>query len=193
METQKCELQFLFYGGIMSKKSSIHRKHKKELIKETTLRANLISCYNKEQENALEIIGINTISFLVGPAGTGKTHIAVAFAVYEFLNGNYSKIIMTRPAVEAGERLGFLPGSVDEKIHPYMIPLLDFLENKLGKKMINIFLEEGQFEIAPLCYMRGRNLNSSIILLDEGQNATKEQILMINKSSSAARFSLLRL
>ena len=162
----------------MSKKSSIHRKHKKELIKETTLRANLISCYNKEQENALEIIRNNTISFLVGPAGTGKTHIAVAFAVYEFLNGNYSKIIMTRPAVEAGESLGFLPGAIEEKVDPYLRPLYDALHDFLPYDRVKKYLNMKTIEVAPLAYMRGRTLNDSFIILDEAQNTTSIQMKM---------------
>ena len=162
----------------MSRKNSTQRKSNKILEQENACRASLITCYNNEQENALEVIRNNTITFLIGPAGTGKTHIAIAYAICEFLDNKYKKIIMTRPAVEAGERLGSLPGLLEEKIHPYMIPLLDFLEEKLQKKFIQKCFEDGQFEIAPLGFFRGRNFKDSFILLDESQNATKEQILM---------------
>jgi len=162
----------------MSRKSSTQRKRQRTLEREIILKSNLIECYNEEQEHAIEIIKNNTISFLIGPAGTGKTHIAIAYAMCEFLDRRYKKIIMTRPAVEAGERLGHLPGDFEEKVHPYMIPLLDFLEERLDKRCLKSYFENGQFEIAPLCYMRGRTLKDSICVGDELQNATKDQILM---------------
>lgn len=174
-------LRFLLYGGIMSKRNSIQKKkcENDSAQNDSVLRASLIECYNDEQKQALELIKNNTISFLIGRAGTGKTHLAIAYAVCEFLDERYKKIVMTRPAVEAGECLGHLPGAFEDKIHPYMVPLLDFLEEKLEKKCVKKYFEEGKFEIAPLAYMRGRTLKDSIIILDEAQNAKKDQILML--------------
>jgi len=134
---------------------------------------------NDEQKEATDTIKENTISFLIGPAGTGKTFLAVSYAVFEFLHGNYDKIIMTRPAVEAGERLGHLPGEIEDKIHPYMIPLLDFLEEKLDSKLIQDCFTNGSFEIAPIGYMRGRTLKNAVIIFDEAQNATFGQTKMV--------------
>ncbi len=184
MEHETLSAPISFYGGIMPRKNATQnqrRKNEEEINnrEEIILRTNLIKCYNDEQREALELIKNNTISFLIGEAGTGKTHIAIAYAMSEFLDKRYKKIIMTRPAVEAGERLGHLPGAFEEKVHPYMIPLLDFLEEKLEKKYVKKYFEEGQFEIAPLAYMRGRTLKDSIIIGDELQNATKNQILML--------------
>jgi len=134
---------------------------------------------NDEQKKATNIIKENTISFLIGPAGTGKSYLAISYAVFEFLHGNYKKIVMTRPAVEAGERLGHLPGELEDKIHPYMIPLLDFLEEKLDSKLIQDCFANGSFEIAPIGYMRGRTLKNAVVVFDEAQNATLGQTKMV--------------
>ena len=117
--------------------------------------------------------------FGIGPAGTGKTYLAMALAVSELLAGNFNRIVLTRPAVEAGENLGFLPGKLEEKINPYLRPLYDALYDMLDYEEANTFLERGIIEVAPLAFMRGRTLSNSFIILDEAQNATKEQMLML--------------
>ena len=116
--------------------------------------------------------------FGVGPAGTGKTYLAVAMAVSEFLNKKVRRIVLARPAVEAGERLGFLPGTLQQKIDPYLRPLYDALYDMLDNDRVEKLLEKGLIEIAPLAFMRGRSLNDSFVILDEGQNATAEQMKM---------------
>jgi len=117
--------------------------------------------------------------FGIGPAGTGKTYLAVAMAVSAFLNKKVSRIILTRPAVEAGEKLGFLPGTLQEKIDPYLRPLYDALYDMLDSERVEKLLERGTIEIAPIAFMRGRTLNDSFIIVDEAQNATQEQMKMI--------------
>lgn len=118
------------------------------------------------------------ITFGLGPAGTGKTYLAMAMAVSALLKGEVSRIILTRPAVEAGEALGFLPGDLQQKVLPYLRPLYDALHDMLDAPTITQFIERGVIEVAPLAYMRGRTLNQSFILLDEAQNTTEEQMLM---------------
>jgi len=120
----------------------------------------------------------NDIVFSIGPAGTGKTYLAVALAVKALKNGDVSRIILTRPAVEAGESLGFLPGDLKEKIDPYLKPLYDALFDIMGSEAYERNVTRGHIEIAPLAYMRGRTLNNSFIILDEAQNTTKEQMKM---------------
>ena len=117
------------------------------------------------------------VVFAVGPAGTGKTYLAVAIAAYELKNHNIERIILTRPAVEAGEKLGFLPGDLTEKVDPYLKPLYDALLEMLGETYLK-YVEKGIIEIAPLAYMRGRTLSNAFIILDEAQNTTKEQMKM---------------
>ena len=117
--------------------------------------------------------------FGIGPAGTGKTYLAMAFAVSELLAGNFSRIILTRPAVEAGENLGFLPGKLEDKINPYLRPLYDALYDMLDFEEANSLLEKGIIEVAPLAFMRGRTLSDAFIILDEAQNTTNEQMLML--------------
>ena len=119
-----------------------------------------------------------TITFGVGPAGTGKTYLAVAVAVNAFKAKQVDKIILTRPAVEAGEKLGFLPGDLQEKVNPYLRPLYDALQEMLGAETFAKMMERGTIEIAPLAYMRGRTLNNAYVILDEAQNTTREQIKM---------------
>ena len=118
------------------------------------------------------------ITFGIGPAGTGKTYLAMALAVSEFLAGRFDRIILTRPAVEAGENLGFLPGKLEEKINPYLRPLYDALYDMMDVGEAASFLERGIIEVAPLAFMRGRTLNSAFVILDEAQNTTREQMLM---------------
>jgi phosphate starvation-inducible PhoH-like protein len=118
------------------------------------------------------------IVFGIGPAGTGKTYLAMAMAVHELLQGKVSRIILTRPAVEAGETLGFLPGTMHEKVMPYLRPLYDALYDMMEPEEIQRAMDRGTIEIAPLAYMRGRTLNNSFVILDEAQNTTSEQMLM---------------
>lgn len=130
------------------------------------------------QKKYLDAIGSNTITVGVGPAGTGKTYLAVAMAVQAFRNKEVSRIILTRPAVEAGEKLGFLPGDLQQKVDPYLRPLYDALFDMLGGEAFNRYQERGDIEVAPLAYMRGRTLDDSFIILDEAQNTTPEQMKM---------------
>ena len=130
------------------------------------------------QQTYIEAIRNNTVTIGVGPAGTGKTYLAVASAVAAFRAKEVNRIILTRPAVEAGERLGFLPGDLQNKVDPYLRPLYDALFEMLGAETYNKYLERGNIEIAPLAYMRGRTLDDSFIILDEAQNTTREQMKM---------------
>ena len=130
------------------------------------------------QQRYMKAIMNNTITLGVGPAGTGKTYLAVAAAVAAFREKSVNRIILTRPAVEAGERLGFLPGDLQNKVDPYLRPLYDALFDMLGPETYQKYLEKGNIEVAPLAYMRGRTLDDSFIILDEAQNTTREQMKM---------------
>ncbi len=130
------------------------------------------------QQHYMKAIQKNTVTIGVGPAGTGKTYLAVAAAVAAFRERSVNRIILTRPAVEAGERLGFLPGDLQNKVDPYLRPLYDALYDMLGAETFQKYQERGSIEVAPLAYMRGRTLDDSFIILDEAQNTTKEQMKM---------------
>ena len=130
------------------------------------------------QKEYVDSISQNTVTIGVGPAGTGKTYLAVAEAVAAFRAKTVNRIILTRPAVEAGERLGFLPGDLQNKVDPYLRPLYDALFDMLGPETYGKYLERGNIEVAPLAYMRGRTLDDSFIILDEAQNTTREQMKM---------------
>lgn len=130
------------------------------------------------QKKYIEAIKNNTIVFGIGPAGTGKTYLAVAMAVNAFRAKEVNRIILTRPAVEAGEKLGFLPGDLQQKVDPYLRPLYDALFDMLGAESFQRYQEKGCIEVAPLAYMRGRTLDESFIILDEAQNTTPEQMKM---------------
>ena len=130
------------------------------------------------QKKYVDLMKKNTITFGVGPAGTGKTYLAVAIAVNAYKAKQVEKIILTRPAVEAGEKLGFLPGDLQEKVNPYLRPLYDALQEMLGVDSYAKMMERGTIEIAPLAYMRGRTLSNAYVILDEAQNTTREQIKM---------------
>jgi len=137
-----------------------------------------IKVKNINQFKYLETIVDSTITFGVGPAGTGKTFLAVASAVKMYSENRIKKIVLTRPAVEAGERLGYLPGDLSQKIDPYLVPLFDSLEYFFGNETLQYLIEKRNIEIVPLAYMRGRTLNDACIILDEAQNATISQIKM---------------
>lgn len=130
------------------------------------------------QKNYVDAIKNNTITFGIGPAGTGKTYLAVAMAVTAFKNKLINRIILTRPAIEAGEKLGFLPGDLQSKVDPYLRPLYDALYEMFGMETYTRLVEKGAIEVAPLAYMRGRTLDDSFIILDEAQNTTPEQMKM---------------
>lgn len=130
------------------------------------------------QKLYIQALNHNDIVFAVGPAGTGKTYLAVLYAVSLLKKNHIKKLILVRPVVEAGERLGFLPGDFKEKIDPYLIPLYDALHDCLGKEAVEKLIEKGVIEVAPLAYMRGRTLDNAVIILDEAQNATNMQIKM---------------
>ena len=130
------------------------------------------------QKRYVDAIKKNTITLGIGPAGTGKTYLAVAAAVAAFRDKQVNRIILTRPAVEAGERLGFLPGDLQSKVDPYLRPLYDALFDMLGAETYQKYLERGNIEVAPLAYMRGRTLDDSFIILDEAQNTSREQMKM---------------
>lgn len=130
------------------------------------------------QQSYIDAINKNTLTFGIGPAGTGKTYLAVAMAVRAFRDEEISRIILTRPAVEAGEKLGFLPGDLQDKVDPYLRPLYDALFEMMGPETFQRNLEKGAIEVAPLAYMRGRTLDDSFIILDEAQNTTPEQMKM---------------
>ena len=137
-----------------------------------------IKCKTVGQKKYVDLMKKNTITFGVGPAGTGKTYLAVAIAVNAIKAKQVEKIILTRPAVEAGEKLGFLPGDLQEKVNPYLRPLYDALQEMLGIETYAKMMERGTIEIAPLAYMRGRTLSNAFVILDEAQNTTREQIKM---------------
>jgi len=130
------------------------------------------------QREYLDAIRANDLAFGIGPAGTGKTYLAVAVAVDDLLSRRVKRLVLTRPAVEAGEKLGFLPGDLMEKVNPYLRPLYDALNDMLGFQRVNEMIAEGIIEVAPLAFMRGRTLNDAFIILDEAQNTTPEQMKM---------------
>lgn len=143
-----------------------------------TVKGRQIKSKTHGQKRYINAIRENTIVFAIGPAGTGKTFLAVAMAVAAFRDKQVNRIILTRPAVEAGEKLGFLPGDMQNKVDPYLKPLYDALYEIMGVEAYQKYLEKGMIEIAPLAYMRGRTLDDSFIILDEAQNTTPEQMKM---------------
>jgi len=161
------------------------REGKADLIEENlrsviavTHRGKQITCKTVGQQAYVDAIRKHTLTFAVGPAGTGKTYLAMALAVVALKNKEVERIILTRPAVEAGEKLGFLPGDLTQKVDPYLRPLYDALYDFMGSDAYTRLLERGIVEVAPLAYMRGRTLSDAFIILDEAQNTTSEQMKM---------------
>lgn len=143
-----------------------------------TFRGKPIKCKTVGQRKYVDSIKKNGVVFGIGPAGTGKTYLAVCLAVQAYKQKQADKIVLTRPAVEAGEKLGFLPGDLQTKVDPYLRPLYDALEEMLGAETYLKLMERGTIEVAPLAYMRGRTLSNAFIILDEAQNTTREQMKM---------------
>lgn len=143
-----------------------------------TYKGKQVKCKTLGQRQYVEAMKKNTCVFAVGPAGTGKTYLAIAQAVVALKNKDVERIILTRPAVEAGEKLGFLPGDLAQKVDPYLRPLYDALHDMMGVESYQRMVERGTVEVAPLAYMRGRTLNDAFIILDEAQNTTSEQMKM---------------
>ena len=143
-----------------------------------THRGRSVRARTSGQQRYLEAIQRHTITFCLGPAGTGKTYLAMAVAVAALRRREIGRIVQTRPVVEAGENLGFLPGTLEEKVDPYVRPLLDALYDLVDAEKANDYIDKGQIEIAPLAYMRGRTLNDAFVILDEAQNTTPEQMKM---------------
>ncbi|MBP3655237.1 MAG: PhoH family protein [Clostridia bacterium] len=144
----------------------------------TTFRGRPIRCKTIGQREYVRAIKRNTLTFGIGPAGTGKTYLAMAMAVAALKNKDVERIVLTRPAVEAGEKLGFLPGDLNQKVDPYLRPLYDAMFDMLGAETCQRMQERGVIEVAPLAYMRGRTLSDAFIILDEAQNTTQEQMKM---------------
>lgn len=169
----------LRYGMELAKTNKLDSLE--ELLKEVitvTAQGRPIKCKTLKQREYIKSIKNNTLTIAVGPAGTGKTYLAMAAAVLALRNKEISKIVLTRPAVEAGEKLGFLPGDLNQKVDPYLRPLFDALFEFVGAETYHSLQERGVVEIAPLAYMRGRTLSDSFIILDEAQNTSPEQMKM---------------
>jgi phosphate starvation-inducible protein PhoH and related proteins len=161
--------------------SKDHRADLKSIFLDSvyiTAKKRAITPKSQNQKTYIDAIRNNDIVFGIGPAGTGKTYLAMAMAVAALTKGMVSRIILTRPAVEAGEALGFLPGDLAEKVNPYLRPLYDALHDMLRFEKVSALMQQGAIEVAPLAFMRGRTLNDSFIILDEAQNTTSEQMKM---------------
>lgn len=170
------DVRYSIYMVKAGKTESLHRMYADTII--TTNRGRQVKAKTLGQWQYVETIRHNYITLGIGPAGTGKTYLAVALAVAALKKKEVERIILTRPAVEAGEKLGFLPGDMQDKVDPYLRPLYDGLYDMLGNETFQKYLTKGTIEVAPLAYMRGRTLNDSFIILDEAQNTTQEQMKM---------------
>ena len=171
------DVRYSIYMVKAGKTESLHRMYADTII--TTNRGRQVKAKTLGQWHYVETIRHNHITLGIGPAGTGKTYLAVALAVAALKKKEVERIILTRPAVEAGEKLGFLPGDMQDKVDPYLRPLYDGLYDMLGNETFQKYLTKGTIEVAPLAYMRGRTLNDSFIILDEAQNTTPEQMKMV--------------
>ena len=170
------DVRYSIYMVKAGKTESLHRMYADTII--TNNRGRQVKAKTLGQWHYVETIRHNHITLGIGPAGTGKTYLAVALAVAALKKKEVERIILTRPAVEAGEKLGFLPGDMQDKVDPYLRPLYDGLYDMLGNETFQKYLAKGTIEVAPLAYMRGRTLNDSFIILDEAQNTTPEQMKM---------------
>ena len=153
-------------------------RRKKEETGQQTKRRKALKPKTKNQEDYVRAISANEVCFCTGPAGTGKTAVAVGLACDYLLDKRVEKIIVTRPVIESGRGLGFLPGTFEEKIHPYIVPVLEEMQYRLNPNRVQAYREEGRIEVVPLEYMRGRNFHNCFMILDEAQNATFEQLKM---------------
>ena len=165
-------------NNIDLKVNEIIEFYKKKILILHTADGKRIYAKTLMQKLYLDLLESSSILFVTGSAGTGKTYLAVAYAVSKLKKNEIKKIIITRPAVEAGEKLGFLPGDLKEKVDPYLVPIYDALNEFLGKETVDKLVEKGVIEIAPLAYMRGRTLDHAVIILDEAQNTTNNQMKM---------------
>ncbi len=185
------ELVYLYENGgtitsqLVRTAISLVQEQKQEVLRtlftdtlNVSVRGKNIKPKTEGQKKYVDSIRKNTITFGIGPAGTGKTFLAVALAAFYLKNREVERIILTRPAVEAGEKLGYLPGDLQEKVDPYLRPLYDALNDMFGGEQVQRFLVRGNIEVAPLAYMRGRTLENAFIILDEAQNTTPEQMQM---------------
>ena len=163
---------------LLSKINTETKRNGKKISSVEIIDNKSIKVKNINQFKYMEIISNSTVTFGIGPAGTGKTFLAVASAVKLYAENKIRKIVLTRPAVEASERLGYLPGDLSQKIDPYLVPLFDALEHFFGNEKLGYLIEKRNIEIVPLAYMRGRTLDNACIILDEAQNATSNQIKM---------------
>jgi phosphate starvation-inducible PhoH-like protein len=173
-EITPVQIQLMLQDKIVPTEDKTDSKNQTEV--RTPMRT--IKARNQHQQDYVNAIRNNDVNFGVGPAGTGKTYLAVACAVEALNQDQVRRIVLVRPAVEAGERLGFLPGDITQKVDPYMRPLYDALFDTLGVEKVEKYIERGIIEIAPLAFMRGRTLNEAFIICDESQNTTKEQMKM---------------
>ena len=176
-----CKKEEIDYDLIKQSFININESHREFFKKETiaySFNGKPYKAKTANQQRFIDLIRENDLTFGIGPAGTGKTFLAVLMAVSYFKKGKISKIIITRPAVEAGESLGYLPGDLKEKIDPYLMPIYDALDAILGGEQKDKMIEKGTIEVIPLAYMRGRTLDEAFIILDEAQNTTDKQMLM---------------
>jgi phosphate starvation-inducible PhoH-like protein len=162
--------------GLVQQVSSMTRKKNKE--SGYTTRRKALKPKTENQKTYINVIANNDVTLCTGPAGTGKTAVAVGLACDYLLDKRVEKIIVTRPVIESGRGLGFLPGTFEEKIHPYLIPVLEEMEYRLNTNRVQAYRDEGKIEVVPLEYMRGRNFHNCFMILDEAQNATFEQLKM---------------
>ena len=176
-----CRHELIDYDLIKQSFININESHREFFKKETiaySFNGKPYKAKTANQQRFIDLIRENDLTFGIGPAGTGKTFLAVLMAVSYFKKGKISKIIITRPAVKAGESLGYLPGDLKEKIDPYLMPIYDALDAILGGEQKDKMIEKGTIEVIPLAYMRGRTLDEAFIILDEAQNTTDKQMLM---------------